>query len=130
MDVSDATGLSATAAAYALYQKPGVLHGVAKWDGNTKSASERLADAAKTEKKVAPAKHAFDPFDQKSWWKKAEQADKAKATDSPKATDAAKAPDEPKETMPAPTTHKYGFNPFDQASWWKQTTGTGVDVSV
>jgi hypothetical protein len=82
---------------------------VSKWDGSAKTGSQRHADAAaKTDKAPAPKKPSFDPFDQKSWWKKA---------DKPKESDAA-------------TPTKYKFNPFDQASWWKQTKGTGVDVSA
>ena len=106
--------MTAAAAAYQLYQRPGLLQRVTEWDGNATPGSKRAeaaTDDAATAKRTGP-EFSFDPFDQASWWKK---------------TDAAPPPSaSPPNDAPART---YGFDPFDQASWWKQPTkGSTVDV--
>jgi hypothetical protein len=68
MDIGD---LTAGAAAYQLYQRPGLLQRVTEWDGSTTAGPKRAetaSDEAATRKRTG-TEHAFDHFDQSSWWK-------------------------------------------------------------
>ena len=86
-----AKSMESNAAAYSLYNKPGLLRGLSKWDGSARSASQRLAvkpsgakssaaDPMKTAtppppagtktgtgKVIAAPTYSFNPFDQKTW---------------------------------------------------------------
>ena len=83
-----AKSMESNAAAYSLYNKPGLLAGLTKWDGSAKSASQRTEAAAKstaadpkktatptplagtktgTGKVIAAPTYSFNPFDQKTW---------------------------------------------------------------
>ena len=59
--------MESNAAAYSLYNKPGLLTGLTHWDGSTKSASQRAAATATSDtgKGVKP-KYSFNPFDRKT----------------------------------------------------------------
>ena len=80
--------MESNAAAYSLYNKPGLLAGLTKWDGTARSASQRTEAAAKssaadpkktaapsapagtktgTGKVIAAPTYSFNPFDRKTW---------------------------------------------------------------
>jgi hypothetical protein len=119
------------AAAMPLYQKAGLLHGVAQWDGSLKPGSQRTAPSADKGAAAVTPKYGWNPFDQKTWDPKA-QTPAAPPADAPKA-DAPKAPPAGTRTgtgvvvaMP-----KYSFNPFDQKSWdVKPPKGSTVDTKA
>ncbi len=136
MDAGDISGLTAGAAAYQLYQKPGLLRGVAESGGDTRPGSERVAakdeEAAASEKAGAAKAKAkkFEPFDKKPWWEPAQKAADTKQTEQTHVDDTAKATKKAADTAAAAPKPKYAFNPFDQASWWTPTKGTKVDTAV
>lgn len=124
-----AKSMESNAAAYSLYNKPGLLTGLTHWDGSAKSASQR-ADAAATStagKGIKP-KYSFNPFDKKTWDVK--PADVKSSASDPKKTAAPPPPAGTKtgtgRVIAAPT---YSFNPFDQKTWdVKAPKGNNVDA--
>jgi hypothetical protein len=124
-----AKSMESNAAAYSLYNKPGLLTGLTQWDGSTKSASQRAAATATSDaaKGVKP-KYSFNPFDRKTWDVKP-AAPKTSAADPSKTA----TPPPPAGTktgtgkvIAAPT---YSFNPFDRKSWdVKAPKGNNVDA--
>ena len=129
---SDHPGESA-AAAFPLFQKPGLLTGVTQWDGSTLPGSQRTAKPADDGAAAVTPKYAWNPFDQKTWDPKAQAPAKPVAPPPP-----APNTDAPK---PAPVSGnktgtgvviafpKYSFNPFDQKSWdVKPPKGSTVDT--
>jgi hypothetical protein len=96
-----AKSMESNAAAYSLYNKPGLLTGLTRWDGSAKPASQRVkaADVKSTasdpKKTVGPPPRAgtktgtgrviaaptysFNPFDQKTWDVKASKGNNVDA---------------------------------------------------
>ena len=123
---NDPSSLPSTAAAYSLYERPGLLTGLTKWDGSQTPGSQRPAAAADTGAAPNTPKYSFNPFDKKSWdssWKTtpAKPAPTGATGSSSGATGApsSTSPSDGVQTgtgvvVPLP---KYSFNPFDQKSW-------------
>jgi len=123
--------LASTAAAYTLYQRPGLLTGLTRWDGSTTPGSQRGASAAPNTSASKTPSWSFDPFDQKTWDVKA-PATKA-ADKPPPATPPAAAPKPGTKTGTGVVVAlaKYSFNPFDQKSWdVAPPKGSSVDTTA
>jgi hypothetical protein len=123
-----AKSMESNAAAYSLYNKPGLLTGLTHWDGSAKSASQRAgAYAASDAGKGIKPKYSFNPFDKKTWDVKPTAAKSSAADPTKTATPPARAGTKTGtgKVIAAPT---YSFNPFDRKTWDVKPRGNNVDA--